>query len=92
MPSYEFTCPTCGGFDRRHPMAEVPESVPCPRCRRQARRRISGGVLLRSGSAGTRLLDATARTAAEPSLVAAPPPRRSPRVTRNPLHRKLPRS
>lgn len=92
MPSYEFTCPACGGFERPHRMDEVPASTPCPVCRRQARRRISGGSLLRSGSTAARLLDATARTACEPSAVSAPPPRRNPRVTRNPLHHKLPRS
>ncbi|MQY20601.1 FmdB family zinc ribbon protein [Nocardia macrotermitis] len=91
MPSYEFTCPVCGGFDRWHRMTEVPDSAPCPVCRRQARRRVCGGGLLRSGSAATRLLDATARTASEPPTVSAPPPRRGARVTRNPLHRKLPR-
>ena len=92
MPSYEFTCPTCGRFDGRHPITDVPESAPCPVCHNQSRRRICGGALLRSGSTATRLLDATARTSSEPPRVAAPPPRRSPRVTRNPLHRKLPRS
>jgi putative FmdB family regulatory protein len=89
LPSYEFTCPACGGFDRHHPMTDVPESAPCPACRKPARRRISGGTLLHSSTA-VRLLDATARTAAEPPIVAAPPGRGA-RITRNPLHRKLPR-
>nr|WP_280432201.1 zinc ribbon domain-containing protein [Nocardia brasiliensis] len=35
--------------------------------------------------------DATRGTAAQPAVVAAPPPRRSAPVSRNPLHRQLPR-
>ncbi|WP_067886586.1 FmdB family zinc ribbon protein [Nocardia vaccinii] len=91
MPNYEFTCAACGGFVCRYAMADVPDATPCPVCRRPARRRISGGSLLRSGSTATRLHDVTARTAHEPPIVAAPPARRGPRVTRNPLHRTLPR-
>jgi hypothetical protein len=38
-----------------------------------------------------RLIDATARTASEPAVVGVPPRGAITNVTRNPLHRKLPR-
>ncbi|QIS07780.1 zinc ribbon domain-containing protein [Nocardia brasiliensis] len=80
----------CGGFDLAFPMAEVPGAAPCPDCAADSRRQFGGGALIRPGAAATRLLDATGRTATEPAVVSAPP-RRSAPVTRNPLHRKLPR-
>ncbi|MEU1428118.1 zinc ribbon domain-containing protein [Nocardia sp. NPDC005746] len=91
MPFYEFICRECGGFERIHPMAEVPAKSACPTCGQPARRRVGGGSLLHGDSLAMRLLDATARTAAEPPVVTAPPAGSRPPVTRNPLHRKLPR-
>ncbi|WP_405168080.1 zinc ribbon domain-containing protein [Nocardia sp. NBC_01499] len=72
-------------------MAEVPTAAPCPDCASSSKRQFGVAALIRPGSAATRLIDATERTASEPSVVAAPPRRRSLPVTRNPLHRKLPR-
>ncbi|MFJ4651966.1 FmdB family zinc ribbon protein [Nocardia sp. NPDC088792] len=92
MPYYEFCCRSCGSFDRSHPMATVPDVAPCPGCALPARRRMTGGALLHTGSTATRLLDATARTAHEPAVVTAPPARTTTRISRNPLHHKLPRA
>lgn len=91
MPYYEFVCRACGSFERPHPMAQVPDTAACPDCTGPARRRMTGGALLRTGSTAMRLLDATAGTADRPAVVSAPPAGAHPRVTRNPLHHKLPR-
>ncbi|MFD7844384.1 FmdB family zinc ribbon protein [Nocardia sp. NPDC004340] len=91
MPSYEFACRDCGAFDRVHSMADVPAESPCPHCGRPARRRIGGGVLLHGSTPAMRLLDATAATASRPPVVSAPPGGGRTPVSRNPLHRKLPR-
>lgn len=90
MPLYEFHCRDCGGFDRSYPMAQVPASADCPECA-GASRRLLGGAFVRPGSAAARLIEATTRTASEPAVVGAPTGRGSAPVTRNPLHRKLPR-
>ncbi|MFI6040630.1 FmdB family zinc ribbon protein [Nocardia sp. NPDC051321] len=91
MPLYWFHCRACGGFDLTFAMADVPVAAPCPDCASNSKRQFGVAALIRPGSAATRLIDATERTASEPSVVAAPPPRRSVPVTRNPLHHKLPR-
>ncbi|MBL1076646.1 zinc ribbon domain-containing protein [Nocardia sp. 2] len=92
MPRYDFRCRDCGDFDGFHPLATVPDAVACPTCAQPARRRPGGGALLHGGTTAMRLLDSTARTASEPAVVAAPPPGARRPVSRNPLHRKLPRN
>ncbi|MFE6857766.1 zinc ribbon domain-containing protein [Nocardia sp. NPDC057668] len=91
MPSYQFDCHTCGSFDRTFSMAEVPAATACPVCASACRRRFGGAPLIHPGSAAARLIDATQRTASEPGVVGAPAGRGPGRITRNPLHRKLPR-
>ncbi|WP_405135206.1 FmdB family zinc ribbon protein [Nocardia sp. NBC_01388] len=90
VPLYEFHCRDCGSFDRSYSMAEVPAAADCPDCAGESRRHM-GGAFVRPGSAAARLIDATTRTASEPAVVAAPAGRGGAPVTRNPLHRKLPR-
>lgn len=89
MPLYEFRCRDCGSFDRSFTMAEVPAAAECPACSATSRRQ-PGGAFIRPGSAASRLIDATTRTASEPAVVGAPAAKGAP-VTRNPLHHKLPR-
>lgn len=91
MPYYEFACRACGSFERFHRMAEAPDTAACPGCAGPARRCVSAGALLHTGSVATRLLDATASTADRPAVVGAPPGGTRTRITRNPLHAKLPR-
>lgn len=91
VPYYEFTCRSCGSFDRTFAMAEVPASAACPACAGSSTRRFGGAALIRPGSPVGRLIDATARTASEPAVVGVPPRGAITNVTRNPLHRKLPR-
>ncbi|MGH2949401.1 MAG: FmdB family zinc ribbon protein, partial [Solirubrobacteraceae bacterium] len=32
MPTYEYTCPVCGGFEFWRPAAQSGEPVACPDC------------------------------------------------------------
>ncbi|MRH88092.1 zinc ribbon domain-containing protein [Nocardia sp. SYP-A9097] len=91
VPLYQFHCRDCGSFDRSFTMAAVPDTTGCPECAGSSRRQVGGGAFVRPGSATTRLIDATRRTASEPAVVGAPAGRSNAPVTRNPLHRKLPR-
>lgn len=93
MPTYNFRCESCGRFEGVFAMAEVPASTPCPHCAGLARRLVSNPALMSSGPAA-RLIESTQRSAYEPGMVQGAPPRDEappPRVTRNPLHAKLPR-
>lgn len=91
MPTYQFICRRgCGSFERSFAMAAAPAVTSCPQCA-GASRRCFGGALIQPGSAASRLLEATNRTATEPAVVHSLPAGRSATVTRNPLHRKLPR-
>jgi putative FmdB family regulatory protein len=41
MALYEYHCPGCGArFDKRMPMSDVLQLVPCPTCGKQARKTI----------------------------------------------------
>ncbi len=98
MPTYLFRCTRCGVFERAYSMADVPARSPCPACAGTGLRRPTSPALVAPGSAATRLIDATERSAHEPDVVSAPPPRTTGAgphghrtVTRNPLHHKLPR-
>jgi len=93
MATYEFGCTACGRFRARFAMSEVPPEAACPPCGGSAARLLSSPFLSRAGSPAMRAVDAAARTAAEPDVVRSLPPRGRPaqRVTRNPLHAKLPR-
>ncbi|QZS58248.1 zinc ribbon domain-containing protein [Rhodococcus opacus] len=95
MPLYEFRCAAdCGSFERSFPIADAPGTTRCPRCDRDAVRRVSSPRLGHGSSSAMNLLDSTKRSAHEPDVVTGPPPGttagRSP-VTNNPLHRRLPR-
>ncbi len=93
MPLYDFRCVTCGDTEAAFAMAEVPAEITCPGCQGSAGRRIGSPGLHRQTTAKT-LIEATTRTAEEPSVVSSLPQgnRRSrPHVSRNPLHAQLPR-
>ncbi|WP_188830143.1 FmdB family zinc ribbon protein [Nocardia camponoti] len=91
MPLYRFSCVDCGGFDQSFSMSTVPAAVECPACEAPSRRGFAVAGLLNTGSQAARLIEATTRTASEPAVVGAPIGRGGAPVTRNPLHRKLPR-
>ncbi|WP_083292339.1 zinc ribbon domain-containing protein [Arthrobacter sp. SW1] len=92
---YEYRCPTCSDFEATFPMGAAPDTLTCPRCRSNARRRISAPRLSRTGTAAFRLIDSTKRSAYEPDVVTSRNPgsgRGKPRTSSaNPLHQKLPR-
>lgn len=94
MPLYAYRCPDCRDFEVQSPMSQVREAVPCPVCGTPASRRFTPAHLSRSSGSAYKLIESTARSAAEPEVVSAPAGmvRRSRGgVTANPLHQKLPR-
>lgn len=94
MPRYSFRCTEGCAFDASYPMADVPAATDCPSCGGTAVRRVTAPFLSNSASAAYRLIDRTARSAHEPEVVKRLPAgggAPSPRITRNPLHRNLPR-
>ena len=93
MPTYRFSCPTCGTFDLIRPMSESGAVTDCPSCARPARR-IFAAPALRALSAGVRgALDAQHRSADAPDVVTALPPRtgRVQRRVTDPRQLRLPR-
>jgi putative FmdB family regulatory protein len=93
MPGYTYRCGECGPFEVRRPLAE-PSDQPChcPSCGRRARRVFDVPGLRAVAPALRRALDAEARGAEPPAVVAGPGPaaRRTPTST-DPRHRRLPR-
>lgn len=95
MPSYSFQCSEGCRFDALYSMSEVPDETRCRACGATAKRAITAPHLSAAGTSAFRLIDGAARSAHEPAVVDRLPnrgPGRSPAVTTNPLHAKLPRS
>ena len=94
MPTYVFSCPDHGRFDRIFRMSEVCDHTPCPSCGSAARRAMAAPMLNLGDSTARRLIDATTATSDRPQVVSAIPgrPRRRQKVTHNPLAAKLPRA
>lgn len=95
MTLYEFACPGCSPVEAFFPMGAAPESIACPECGGQAKRRISAPRISIAGTSSFKLIDACNKSAHEPQVVSGPLPqtggKRATPVTSNPLHRKLPR-
>ena len=93
MPTYGYQCSACGAFELVRPMADATEVCACPDCG-QAAGRVFGSPGLRSLDPGLRrALDASARSAENPSITSSVPgrSRRATPITRDPRHGKLPR-
>jgi putative FmdB family regulatory protein len=93
MPTYQYRCGACGRFDLVRPMAQVAAFSPCPDCGAPARR-VFGLPGVNFVDPGIRnALDASARSAESPDVVAGVPgrARRATPITRDPRHAKLPR-
>lgn len=55
MPSYEYVCADCGGFEASRPIAEAAVPVECPACERPAPRALASPHV-RTGWAGIRYI------------------------------------
>ncbi len=95
MPIYEYLCPNCSTFEVIGRMGTAADSVDCPQCHSNSRRRITAPNLSRVGTAAFQLIDSANRSAHEPTVVQSPRPGgrvgATQSITSNPLHRKLPR-
>lgn len=93
MPIYEFRCESAHEYERSVPISARDEDLTCPDCGASARRRLSAPRLGRLGSGTGQLLEATARSAHEPSVVDRVPGARpaGARTSTDPRHARLPR-
>ena len=69
MPSYEYVCPECGGFEASRPVAEAAAPHPCPDCARPASRALASPHV-RTARAATRYVaeSRNERSANEPAV------------------------
>ncbi len=52
MALYEYLCPACGArTERRMPMTDVLQRIPCPKCGKQAQKAIGGFAVVGLASA-----------------------------------------
>lgn len=72
MAVYEFICSDHGVATITMSMESVSDSAPCPFCGGSSRRRYSAPGLVLGDAAARRLIDATSRSAHEPTLVSSP--------------------
>ncbi|WP_432561646.1 FmdB family zinc ribbon protein [Kineococcus sp. SYSU DK003] len=77
MSSYEYRCARDGVFEQRHAMGTAPPTGTCPQCGGSSSRVFSPPLLGTRARGALSLIDATERTASEPDVVSAPPPRRT---------------
>lgn len=93
MPTYDYRCPRCGGFQLRRPMAESERETTCPGCALPAARVFGAPALRGLDPAVRRALDAGVRSADSPQVVTSVPgrSRRATPVTTDPRHARLPR-
>lgn len=93
MPSYGYSCTTCGDFDVVRPMAQSTSPAPCPRCGSATRRRFGNPALTALAPELRRSLDASAASAEAPRVVTSVPgrSRHATPTTRDPRHARLPR-
>lgn len=96
MPLYDYRCPEGDVFEAFYPMHDKPTSVMCPTCGQEAPSLPPAIGLSKDNSAQMRILDATKATAETPQVVNSisgvrTSTQQTTGITRNPLHRKLPR-
>jgi putative FmdB family regulatory protein len=73
MPTYEYSCPVCGGFEAWRPAARSGEPIACPACGATAPRHYAPpNVRLTSGPLAA-AIERSERSAYEPEVVTSPP-------------------
>lgn len=96
MPLYDYRCPEGDVFEQFFTMQDKPDTVSCPRCGQTAASTIPAVGPSQLNSPAMRVLDATKATSETPRVVNSVSGSRTgkhqpTRVTKNPLHQKLPR-
>ncbi len=93
MTTYVFRCQDCGPHEGRYPIGTAPDRLSCPDCGASSTRMITAPGIGGGHSPYRSAVERTMASADAPQIVSALPgaARRPTPVTRNPLHRKLPR-
>jgi putative FmdB family regulatory protein len=93
VPTYDYRCSRCGGFELLRPLAKADAEASCPGCGDAARRIFTAPALRRLDPALRRALDAGAGSAEAPRVVNTVPgrSRRATPITTDPRHARLPR-
>jgi putative FmdB family regulatory protein len=93
LPTYGFTCGSCGDFTVVRPMAEASALAVCPACGQSGRRMFAAPALRALNPGLRRVQDASERSADAPQVVSSVPgrSRRATRITSDPRHARLPR-
>jgi putative FmdB family regulatory protein len=73
MPTYEYTCPVCGGFEVWRPAAHAGEPVACPDCGAPSARRFGPPNLRLTPAPLGAAIERSERSAYEPEVVTSPP-------------------
>jgi putative FmdB family regulatory protein len=91
---YSYRCPVCGSFDSSFPIGTAPDRVGCPECSTPSARQFTAPRIGHGSSGYGRAIERAESSADQPRVVTGQLPgaaRRPVRMTRNPLHAKLPR-
>lgn len=92
MVVYLYRCPEHGPLETACPMGSAPRSPACPTCGGQTARVYTAPRLSLGSPVRRALIERAQRSAAEPDVVAAPPPRPQRRqAPADPRHTRLPR-
>ena len=94
MPIYEFKCGGGHVVEKQLPMSSDQREMECPECGTTAKRMISAPATRRTDSRKAALVEATQKTAYEPTVVNSVPRsgnKRATPVTTHPQHAKLPK-
>ncbi|MBM9464728.1 zinc ribbon domain-containing protein [Aeromicrobium sp. YIM 150415] len=93
MPTYTYTCRTCGPFDLVRTISRRVEPANCPACQRQSMRVISAPHLSRLDSSLDRSVTSAGLSSESPGVTRHIPPalRSAPPPARRPGHPSLPR-
>ena len=94
MAIYLFRCQSCGTFDAAYPIGTAPARSACPECAAPGARVITAPLIGHGANGYRAAIDRSAASADSPQVITGRIPGLSaaaPRITRNPLHAKLPR-
>lgn len=72
MPTYDFVCEDCGGFEQKRAFAEASAGTACPSCGKEAKRVYSMPNTRRMPAGLSKAMDRSEKSAHEPEVVRHP--------------------